>query len=245
MSCYMVFSCASQLFMASVVNSHLIRAFSLFSLEKADGFGHSHELILHAFIRIFSQAAMPLAASCAIIYLCVVRDYSGWKFFLSTIIHLQLNQAWIAIIIFVACLAPDYCHLITPLVSAVSGFAGGFLVPKPQMPLLYSWLFYINPTHWAYQGMGKILLSDVVFPCEVRSTIECQDSTGVAILEAFGIEKANPYQSMFLLLVFLVVFLLTATIVLEVRHCNVRKTLKNLRKVSIRDQYTKVTRFVI
>ena len=37
MSCYMVFSCASQLFMASVIHAHLRKAFALYKLETADG----------------------------------------------------------------------------------------------------------------------------------------------------------------------------------------------------------------
>lgn len=117
MSCYMVFSCASQLFMASVIHAHLSKAFALFALEKADGVGHSHELVLHLFIRVFSQAALPLTLACGVIYLCIFREYVLWKFCFTTLIHLQLNQTWIALIVLTACLTPKYSPLVSPLLS--------------------------------------------------------------------------------------------------------------------------------
>ena len=117
MSCYMVFSCASQLFMASVIHAHLNKAFALFALEKADGVAYSHELVLHVFVRTFSQSSIPLVVSCGIIYLSAFQEYVLWKFLLTTLIHLQLNQTWIAIIICTACAIPGYCHLVSPLLS--------------------------------------------------------------------------------------------------------------------------------
>ena len=119
MSCYMVFLCASQLFMSSVIHAHLNKAFALFSLEKADGIGFSHELVLHAFIRIFSQSSISLLGACVIIYLCALKVYDTEKFFLTSVIHLQLNQVWIALIICIACLTPNYSHLVTPIASGI------------------------------------------------------------------------------------------------------------------------------
>ncbi|XP_066935284.1 uncharacterized protein [Clytia hemisphaerica] len=218
MSCYMVFSCASQLFLASVIHGHLHKAFALFELEKADGIGHSTELILHVFIRTFSKSSIPLIMSCAIIYLCSIQDYVLWKFCLTTLIHLQLNQAWIAIIVFTACCTPRYSTLVSPLLSAVAGFAGGFLVPEPQMPWIYYWLFYINPTHWAYSGMMKVLITDVTFQCKWDSPLECQTTTGIVVLSEFGFSERNPYVSMFILLVMLITFLLASVVVLEIKY---------------------------
>lgn len=218
MSCYMVFSCASQLFMASVIHAHLGKAFALFALEKADGVGYSHELVLHVFIRVFSQAALPLIAACGIIYVCMFNEYVLWKFCITTLIHLQLNQTWIAIVILTACITPRYSPLVSPLLSAVAGFAGGFLVPEPQMPIFYYWLFYINPTHWAYRGIAKTLISDISFKCKWNSPLECQGSRGIMVLEEFGFHRVNPYLSMAVLLLMLCVLLIAAVIVLEVKY---------------------------
>ena len=76
-------------------------------------------------------------------------------------------------------------HIFFP--TAVAGFAGGFLVPEPQMPLMYYWLFYINPTHWAYSGMVNILLKDTVFDCKYASPLECESSMGTKQLLNFSV----------------------------------------------------------
>ncbi|PFX30555.1 Protein notum-like [Stylophora pistillata] len=64
----------------------------------------------------------------------VMTSYDLWKFFLVTIISLVLNQTWIAVYMMVICAHPGIAHRICPMVSACAGFAGGFLVPRPQMP---------------------------------------------------------------------------------------------------------------
>ena len=53
-----------------------------------------------------------------------------------TIISLVLNQTWIAVDMMVICAQPQIAHRICPMVSAIGGFAGGFLVPRPQMPVV-------------------------------------------------------------------------------------------------------------
>ena len=79
-------------------------------------------------------------------------------------------------VITLPCLTLPYLSL---SLSAIAGFAGGFLVPVPEMPVYYSWLFHINPTHWAYGGMMRALISDVTFACELEGApLECQSSTG-------------------------------------------------------------------
>lgn len=60
--------------------------------------------------------------------------YDLWKLVLVTIISLVANQAWIAVYIMVICAQPQIAHRICPMVSAIGGFAGGFLVPMPLMP---------------------------------------------------------------------------------------------------------------
>jgi len=66
----------------------------------------------------------------------VMTSYDLWKFFMVTIISLVLNQTWIAVYMMVICAHPGIAHRICPMVSAIGGFAGGFLVPRPQMPVV-------------------------------------------------------------------------------------------------------------
>ena len=218
MSCYQVFACASQLFMASVIHNHLHKALPLFCHERSEGVGKSYEFVMHVFIRISAASLIPLLICCGIIYLCTIVHMEIFKFLLTAIIHIQLNHAWIAIIIFVACTTPRYSTLICPLLSAVSGFAGGFLVPKPQMPDMYYWLFYINPTHWAYGGMMKMLLNDVMFDCDERAPLECRSSAGIVILEQFGFQEINPYQNMIILFGMLMLLLFVSIISVELKY---------------------------
>jgi len=64
----------------------------------------------------------------------VITSYDLWKFLLVTIISLVLNQTWIAVYMMVICAHPGIAHRICPMVSAAGGFAGGFIIPRPQMP---------------------------------------------------------------------------------------------------------------
>ena len=66
----------------------------------------------------------------------VMTSYDLWKFLLVTIISLVLNQTWISVYMMVICAHPGIAHRICPMVSAIGGFAGGFLVPRPQMPVV-------------------------------------------------------------------------------------------------------------
>ena len=71
---------------------------------------------------------------CACIFCQVMTSYDLWKFVMVTIISLVLNQTWIAVYMMVICAQPQIAHRICPMVSAIGGFAGGFLVPRPAMP---------------------------------------------------------------------------------------------------------------
>ena len=50
------------------------------------------------------------------------------------IFNLSLNQTWIALLIFVIMAIPQYAHRVSPVLSAIAGFAGGFFIPPSQMP---------------------------------------------------------------------------------------------------------------
>ena len=67
----------------------------------------------------------------------VNTSHDLWKFFLVTVISLVLNQTWIAVYMMVICAYPRIAHRVCPMVSAIAGFAGGFLVPRPAMPAGY------------------------------------------------------------------------------------------------------------
>eukprot|EP00794_Sanderia_malayensis_P009961 gene9961-10981_t len=226
MSCYQVFTCASQLFMASVIHTHFSKSMAVFSLEQAEGVGKPYEIVIHLFIRISAMSFLPLLLCSTIIYLCTVVQLDAWKFFVTTLIHVQLNHVWIVIIMLTAATVPRYSTLFCPMLSAVSGFAGGFLVPKPKMPLFYYWLFYINPTHWAFAGIMKMLISDLVFDCKNRSLINCQANMGMTVLNQFGMDKMDPFENMVILFAMLVILLGLAMFLVEMKYTNRFRDLK-------------------
>ena len=61
-------------------------------------------------------------------------QYNFWVFLQTTVFSVSLNQTWVALLVFVIAAKPDYAHRISPVLSAVAGFVGGFFVPPRLMP---------------------------------------------------------------------------------------------------------------
>jgi len=150
----------------------------------------------------------------------VMTSYDLWKFLLVTIISLVLNQTWISVYMMVICAHPGIAHRICPMVSAIGGFAGGFLVPRPQMPVVYNLLFYINPQFYGYAAITKILLLNVRLNCEYESTLNCISTDGNAVLARFGLETVNPYEHLVIMLGMTVLSLLLSWLFLEAKYFN-------------------------
>ena len=60
--------------------------------------------------------------------------YDPWVFSQITTIAISINHTWIALVIFVLTAQPGFAHRISPVLSAIAGFAGGFFVPPKLMP---------------------------------------------------------------------------------------------------------------
>lgn len=58
----------------------------------------------------------------------------------TVIFNLALNHTWIGLLMFVITAMPTYAHRISPVLSAIAGFSGGFFVPPSLMP---KWLVFI------------------------------------------------------------------------------------------------------
>ena len=69
-----------------------------------------------------------------------------------TVILIGLCQAWMGVFSAVVYAGPTVALKICPMVSALSAFTSGFLVPEPNMPHPFTGLFFINPTFWAIKG---------------------------------------------------------------------------------------------
>ena len=51
-----------------------------------------------------------------------------------TVFNLALNQTWVGLLVLVVTAQPCHAHRISPVLSAIAGFAGGFFVPPRLMP---------------------------------------------------------------------------------------------------------------
>ena len=66
-----VFSTASALFMFPAMYLYYKPALEVYSFEKADGIGRSHDIVLQGFVRFMFIAFFPVILSVTVIYLLV------------------------------------------------------------------------------------------------------------------------------------------------------------------------------
>ncbi|XP_063681386.1 uncharacterized protein LOC134816464 [Bolinopsis microptera] len=149
----------------------------------------------------------------------VNQEIDFWTFFQVTVILIGLCQAWIGVFSAVVYAGPTIALKICPMVSALSAFTSGFLVPEPNMPPPFQALFFFNPTFWAIQAIAKLLLKDKLFGCEeYTSKLSCQISSGNFNLASFGFLDGDPVTTGFILLGFIVLTQLFSVWVLLFKH---------------------------
>ena len=61
-------------------------------------------------------------------------QYDLWVLTQTTVFAIALNHTWVALLVFVITTRPAFAHRISPVLSAIAGFAGGFFVPPRLMP---------------------------------------------------------------------------------------------------------------
>ena len=173
MSVTCLLSCSSSLFMSSIVLSLLVEPLKLFKLEHSDGISSSYELILQVFFRMSAVCTLPLAVCATLVFWLVYfqNDFEVYAIVLLT--FFLVNQVWISIFILLTVLAPTQAHRLCPVFAAIGGFCCGFIVPKPLMPEYYRWIFYINPSYYAFSATSATVLNGLNIPCTRTSDLEC------------------------------------------------------------------------
>ncbi len=214
MSVTCLLSCSSSLFMSSIIMSLLIQPLKLFALEHSDGIANPHELILQVFIRMSAVCTFPLAVCGTLVFVLVYPTYSPNVYFLVLLAFLLVNQVWLSIFIVLTVLAPSQAHRLCPVFAAIGGFCCGFIVPKPLMPVYYQWIFYINPSFYAYSATTVTILERADLECKRESPLECFRNSGIAILERFGISDVNPIENLVYLIIMVVGFVTIGIIIL-------------------------------
>ena len=217
MSVTCLLSCSSSLFMSSIIMSLLIEPLKLFRLEHSDGISNAHELVVQVFIRMSAVCTLPLSVCSTMVFILVYQNYNLEVYFTVLLTFLLVNQCWLALFILFTVLYPPQAHRLCPVFSAIGGFCCGFIVPKPLMPVYYRWIFYINPSYYAYAGTTVTVLTDNDLGCSRNSPLECFRESSVATLGAFGLEDVNPIEYMVVLIAMVWVLLILAVTVLQVK----------------------------
>ena len=203
--------------MSSIVMWLLIKPLEIFRLEHADGIAKAHEVILQVFVRMSAVCTGPLTVCSTALFLSVYQRYEISVYLIIVLAFLLVNQVWVSLFIFITCSSPSLAHRICPLVAAICGFCCGFIVPKSLMPDYYEWIFYINPSYYAYAATTTAVLNDIESDCQHDSTIECLQSSGKTTLRAFGLEEVNPILCLLILMIMIIVYITAAILVLNLK----------------------------
>jgi len=153
--------------------SLLIEPLKLFQLEHSDGISSSHELVLQVYFRMCFVGALPLSICATLVFGLVFLQDDFRVYVIVLLVFLLLNQVWISVFILLTVLAPGQTHRLCPVSAAVGGFWCGFIIPKPLMPVYYRWIFYINPSFYAYSGTSVTVLHGLELNCTRDSELEC------------------------------------------------------------------------
>lgn len=203
--------------MSSITASLLVEPLKLFYLEHSDGISKSHELILQVFIRMTAVCALPLSVCATLVFGLVYQNYNFETYLVLLLAFLLVNQVWIAIFIVLTVLAPSQAHRLCPIFAAIGGFCCGFIIPKPLMPIYYRWIFYINPSFYAYAATSVTVLEGSAIYCQRSSNLECFRDSGIATINAFGLSDVNPFENLVVLMVMVILLVLLGILVLQVR----------------------------
>ena len=197
--------------------SLLIEPLKIFRLEHSDGISSAHELILQVFIRMSTVCTLPLSVCATLVFVLVYQNYSLMVYITVLLTFLLVNQAWLSLFILFTVLYPAQAHRLCPVFSAIGGFCCGFIVPKPLMPIYYRWIFYINPSYYAYAGTTVTVLYNNELGCTRESPLECFRESSVAVLGSFGLADVNPIQNMVVLMGMVCLLLVVAVVVLQLK----------------------------
>ena len=195
----------------------LIKPLEIFRLEYADGIANAHEVVLQVFIRMSAVCTGPLTVCSTALFLSVYQRYEIGVYLIIILSFLLVNQVWVSLFIFITCSNPNLAHRICPLVAAICGFCCGFIVPKSLMPDYYEWIFYINPSYYAFAATTTAVLNDIQLDCPFSSTIECLEFSGKTTLRAFGLEGVDPIMYLMILMIMIVFYITAAIVVLNLK----------------------------
>ena len=85
------------------------------------------------------------------------------------------------------------------------------------MPIYYRWIFYINPSFYAYATTSVTILERRETSCARDSVLECFRETGVAALQRFDLVDQNPIENLVVLIAMVFLLIFIGIFVLQIR----------------------------
>jgi hypothetical protein len=136
MSGFCVYSVASALFMFPALFSYYQQALEIYSFEHVDGAGRVYDLVIQPFVRFITMAIIPVI-SCALVLYVLLVEITRWSWPVFTqlvVVNVALNQAWVALLIWLILTFPKIAMRLSPPLAAVMGFSSGFFIPFRDIP---------------------------------------------------------------------------------------------------------------
>ncbi len=165
-----------------------------------------------------SICTFPLAVCATMVFGLVYQNYTIDVYLEVLLAFLLVNQAWIALFILLTVSYPQQAHRLCPIFASIGGFCCGFIVPRPLMPPYYRWIFYINPSYYAYAATTVTALEgNDALGCERESPLECFRESGIAVLERFGLEDVNPVSNLVVLMAMVIILVTLGFVVLQLK----------------------------
>ena len=97
-----------------------------------------------------------------IVQVIMVTSYSLEVYLQVLVVNMALNQTWIALLIFVLCAFPSVAFRLSPVITAITGFASGFFIPRDSMPPWWAVTVLLKLLHFGAVDSQNVM----VFPVD-------------------------------------------------------------------------------
>jgi len=85
------------------------------------------------------------------------------------------------------------------------------------MPEYYRWIFYFNPSFYAYATTSVTVLESKEVACDRDSMLECFRESGLAALQRFALVNENPIQNLIVLMTMVFLLIVLGIFILQIR----------------------------
>lgn len=186
----------------------LPRCHHIFLLEQADGVCCAWQLVLHAFSHLFAVMFLPVVVGSMIITFMVLSfQVTIHEIFWMISFVLMSSSSINAQTIFICSAFQEKAGFFGQVATMLAMLFQGFLVPRNGLPTVIQWVPYLNPAYWAYSGAIQAVLTNKQLECHYSSPLLCANRNFNLLIHQFGLDSANKYTAMLILMASIVIYL--------------------------------------